>query len=197
MIQTIHEHSIDLDLLTGGWVIDAGCRNWNFSKMMKDFGEKVYALDLEALSKPDNIDFFVQKPLLSTSREITVNILNDPNASFVDSTRHSRSINSFSLASITLPEIYEQVGLEIDVLKLDIEGSEYEILTDPNFLPIPRQISVEFHEHCFPDKHAIHFESCLLNLQKNYEPFNLHRVPMHGCNPNYWDVLFIRKDLLH
>jgi len=92
---------------------------------------------------------------------------------------------------ITLQDIYNEIGTDIDLLKLDIEGAEYEILE--NLEPIPKQISCEFHEHCHTELHKLYIDKVLEHLCKHYH-MNLYIREW----PRYlfMDCLFIRKDLI-
>jgi len=192
MIETIHEHTIKTDLLTGGWVIDAGCRNWNFSLAMKERNEKVYALDIQSMIKPETIDIFKQNALWTTNKVMYVNYVNDANGTFISDTPQSKRTEQ--ITTITLNNIYNEIGTNIDCLKIDIEGSEYDILMDDNFKPIPKQLSIEFHEHNFKSKHDTLFNACIEKISKYYTPIKFERTSAHGCGFNYWDTLFLQKE---
>ncbi len=190
MRKVIEEHSIDVDLLTGGWVIDAGCRGWKFSNAMKELGEKVYALDIEDMYPPEGI-IFERKALSHYGGSTTVFLVGDKNGAHTGDVSYVGTRKG-SVDCITLQTIKEKLDGEIDVLKLDIEGSEYFLLTE-NFIPIAKQISIEFHEHCFKSLHDRLFFKCIKSLQEYYHIAYLERMPMHGAGLNYWDSLFIRK----
>jgi len=188
-IQTIHEHSIDLDLLTGGVCIDAGCRGFQFSEAMRDLGCKVIAFDLEDMKAPEGICFY--KSAITTRNGLV---------HYVDTKdQQAKHLADLGIAvdAVCLNNVYEMNGLySVDVLKLDIEGSEYEVLSDPNFQPIPKQISVEFHMHAHLQLHDQYYDKCMENLLKWYEPVQHELTQAHGAGWNYWNSLFIRKDLL-
>lgn len=191
MIQIISEHSVDTSLLMGNWIIDAGCRNWNFSREMKNKKQKVYAIDVQPMVKPDEIDIFQQKALWITNKKMYVNYVNDLNGTFVSDTPKSNKIEE--ITTITLNDIYNEIGTNIDCLKIDIEGSEYDIFLDEKFIPIPKQLSIEFHEHNFKSKHDLLFKHCVEKISKYYVPVKLERTSAHGCGFNYWDTLFTLK----
>lgn len=192
-LQTIHEHTIDVDLLTGGVCIDAGCRGFQFSEALRDLGCKVKAFDIEDIQAPDGIDFFVYA-IVPKSGTYFYTDTKDQQAKF---------INSYGLKQVQgcgLNDFYDELfslgEKEVDVLKLDIEGSEYPILASPDFRPIPKQISVEFHMHCHRQLHEQYYKACMDNLLKHYEPVQHFMSQAHGAGFNFWDSLFIRKDLL-
>jgi FkbM family methyltransferase len=92
---------------------------------------------------------------------------------------------------ITLQDIYNEIGTDIDLLKLDIEGAEYAILE--NIDPIPRQITVEFHEHTVREMHNIYIDKIMERLCKFYHcNLYIREWPQY----KYMDCLFIRKDIL-
>ncbi|MGD0497273.1 MAG: FkbM family methyltransferase [Bryobacteraceae bacterium] len=62
----------------------------------------------------------------------------------------SRAI-SYAVPSMTLKDLAAHIGVSrIDVLKLDVEGAEYDILEqqDDEWVKTISQIIVEFHHHC-------------------------------------------------
>jgi len=192
-IQTIAEHSVDLDLLSGGICIDAGCRGFQFSEAMRDLGLKVLAFDLEDMEAPAHIQYV--KYAIGAEVKLGHYIdTKDKQAKYISNVGKP-------IAITTLDIIYESLaGVEpnvcIDILKLDIEGSEYKILSDSNFRPVPKQISVEFHMHCHRTLHDQYYDKCMENLLKWYEPVKHELTQAHGAGWNYWDSLFIRRDLL-
>lgn len=190
-IQTIAEHSVDIDLLNGGICIDAGCRGFQFSEAMRDLGCEVIAMDIEDMEVPDNI-FFLKMALMDKPGEYYYVHTKDQQARFI-------SNKGIPVIGAGVNEMYDDLLRQekaIDVLKLDIEGSEYFILSDPNFKPIPKQISVEFHMHCHKDLHDKYYDKCMENLLKYYVPVSHFQTQEHGAGWNYWNSLFIRKDLI-
>lgn len=193
-IQTIAEHSVDLDLLTGGICIDVGCRGFQFSEAMRDLGLFVFACDLEDLTPPPSDGIMFYKAAITTKSGVVHYVdTKDQQAKYV-------SENGIPVRAIALNDLYDMVRTTdvpvVDVLKLDCEGSEYHILSDPNFQPIPKQISVEFHMHCHRALHDQYYDKCMENLFKWYDPVQHELTQAHGAGENYWDSLFIRKDLL-
>lgn len=193
-IKQIHEHSVDVDLLTGGVVIDAGCRGFQFSTALRDLGCEVVALDLEDIDMPDEMEriLFMKAALMPKPGDYFYVNTKDQQAKFISNVGEP-------VTGVGINEMYNDLlsqGKRVDLLKLDVEGTEYFLLSDYNFLPIPRQISIEFHEHCFPGLHGTAFESCIRNLQKHYTAVKHDRYQAHGAGWNYWDSLWVRRDLL-
>lgn len=192
-IQTIAEHSVDLDLLSGGICIDAGCRGFQFSEAMRDMGCKVLGFDLEDMQAPDGIHF-VKMAIAHMEGEGHYTDTKDQQAKYLSQT-------GVPVLVTTLERVYESMfkvepAAQLDVLKLDCEGSEYLILSDPNFQPIPRQISVEFHMHCHLALHDQYYDKCMENLVKYYVPVQHELTQAHGAGWNYWNSLFLRRDLI-
>ncbi len=187
-IECIAEHSVDVSLLSGGICIDVGCRGFQFSEGMRDLGCKVHAFDLEEMQAPPGITFHQNAIGAEYGKTYYCNT-KDAQANHIAN-------DGVPVWMFTLPMVYGLYPGVVDVLKLDCEGSEYHILSDVNFQPIPRQITIEFHEHCHKDKHWTHFETCMENILRDYVPVKHDRYAAHGAGLNYWDSLFIRKDLL-
>lgn len=191
MLTAIHEHTIDLSLLTGAIVIDAGCRDFTFAKEMQRLGEKVLAYDLEDfIHIPEGIHY-VKAAILSKNEVVRIVRPADKNATHI-----TRSVSGTEVQGVSLSILFDLLGDNIDCIKMDVEGSEYEILSDPKLKPIPKMWSIEFHEHSQPILHNQLFDTCVANLKLNYEPVKLDRYAAHGCGFNYWDTLWIRKHLL-
>lgn len=187
MIKVIAEHSVDVDLLTGGICIDVGCRGFQFSEAMRDLGCEVVAFDLEDMVVPNGIKYFKAAVTIANGGAYYVDT-KDPQAKYL-------STEGIEVNAVSYVDLFESYGF-IDVLKLDCEGGEYFILSDPKFQPVPRQISVEFHLHCHKPLHKMYYDKCMENLVKHYEPVKHELTQAHGAGWNYWDSLFIRKDLL-
>lgn len=191
-IQTIAEHSVDLDFLSGGICIDVGCRGFQFSEAMRDLGCEVWAFDLEDFEAPNGIVY----KKMAVSNWTGSGFFKD---TIDQQAKYLITGNGLPVQVININELnteYAKQGKEADILKLDAEGSEYLILSDPNFQPIPKQISVEFHMHCHRKLHDQYYEACMANLLKYYIPVQHELTQAHGAGWNYWNSLFVRRDLL-
>jgi hypothetical protein len=191
-IKVIAEHSVDLDLLSGGICVDVGCRGFLFSEAMKNIGCEVWAFDMEDFEAPDGIVYKKMAVSNWTGSGFFKDTL-DPQA------KHLITGAGIPVDVTNINDLYAEFsrkGMAVDVLKLDAEGSEYLILSDPDFRPTPNQISVEFHEHAHRGLHERYFSDCMANLEKHYVAVKHDRYKAHGCGLNWWDSLFIRKDLI-
>lgn len=190
MIECIAEHSVETSLLNGGYCIDVGCLGFEFSKAMRDRGLKVYAFDLDEMRAPDGI-IYIKAVVNKDWGWTSVNKTPDRQGWHITGNSSGELIEI-----ISLNRIYDFCGGNVDVLKLDCEGAEYSIFGDSKFKPTPKQISIEFHEHCHSKLHQKHYDKCLDNLLKYYVPVQHELSERHGAGSNYWDSLFIRKDLV-
>lgn len=190
-IKVIAEHSVDVDLLSGGICIDAGCRGFEFSEAMRDLGCKVWAFDMEDFEVPQGINY--RKMAVSDYTGFGV-FKDTKDAQAKHLIKHG---SGQPISVISLNDVYGFINSHnIDVLKIDAEGSEYAVLSDASFRGIPRQISVEFHMHAHRALHEQYYDKCMENLLKYYEPVQHELTQAHGAGFNYWNSLFIRKDLL-
>lgn len=163
---------------------------------MQIAGEKVYALDIEGFNDiPDNV-IFKRAALMADAGEVDAHYFGDGTGNFVKGVNEQpyngpdRPCETKKVQAITLKDIYEEIGTDIDLLKLDIEGSEYEILA--NLEPIPKQVTVEFHQHCHEILHNKWIDKVISHMDKNYEIKLFSDIPRYP----YMDCLFIRKDLI-
>lgn len=193
MIQIISEHKVETSLINGGVAIDVGCRNWGFSQAMHDMGCQVYAFDIEDMTPPEGITFFKQA-VHTFNGTVSFDPNRDKQATHI---RFDGNKGMLNVECISINTIYRSLeGRTVDVLKLDCEGAEYFILSDPDFKPVPKQISIEFHQHAQPQIHEQLFQKCMDNLLKHYVAVDHERTAQHGAGFNWWSSLFIRKDLM-
>lgn len=191
-------HTFDETLLTDGVIIDVGCRGFEFADYFIFKDKKTYCID------PD-INVF------DNGRGVIISALDQVNMVCAISDKAGESgyyENGEATClkeidpdqghpfkpckTITMDDLYEITGTNVDVLKLDCEGAEYIILGE-TFKPIPKQISVEFHHHTVPTLHNQCYHSIIERLSKDYTMHNDVWEQRHGCGYNFWDTLFIRK----
>lgn len=87
----------------------------------------------------------------------------------------------------SIGDIAKELGHNaIDVLKMDIEGAEYDVIQDLVNVPIPiRQILIEFHGRFVKDGSAKTQRAVGTLRSRGYEVF--------ACSKTYQEVSFIRK----
>lgn len=202
---TIDQHTFDQSKLLGGWTIDAGCRGFTVTKYCLERGP-VYAIDIEDFqNSPEfpivgptkNKLIFKQAALTNYSGQTEGYFFGNGTGNFirgvnqVPENSERRPCETKPIPAIRLDDIYLETGLNIDLLKLDIEGAEYQVLGE-GFEPIPKQITVETHEHCHPHPHAIYWPEIFERLCKDYNAtLHITEWPQY----KFMDCLFIRKDI--
>lgn len=204
-MKTIDGHTFDENYLTdGGWIIDVGARGFKFSEYFyrlrgwNNEKHNVYAIDIEDFTKESfgKCDVFKHAALSDKKGTTEAFYFGDGSGNFIKGINETpyngpdRPCETRIVNSITLQDIYNEIGIDIDLLKLDAEGIEYFVLQ--NFKPIPRMITVETHQHCHEHLHNRYWDDIVNDLCKNY------RLSLHSVTPRYpyMDCLFIRKDLI-
>jgi FkbM family methyltransferase len=201
---TIDGHTFDEVLpYHDGWIIDAGCRGFNFSTHFylprgSNPFRRIYAIDIEDFSveAKGNCSTFKQAALTTHSGQTEAHYFGNGTGNFIKGINEQpgnepdRPCETKTVQCITLQDIYDEIGTDIDILKLDIEGAEYAILE--NIEPIPKQITVEFHEHCHKELHDKYIDKVMDHLCKYYHcSLYIREWPRY----KYMDCLFIRKDI--
>tara|TARA_R110000824_G_scaffold27124_4_gene92529 strand:+ start:3882 stop:4616 length:735 start_codon:yes stop_codon:yes gene_type:complete len=166
LLDTIHGHTFRGDLLTkGGYVLDLGCNDFVFSNYMVSVGMKVIALDpIKNITIPKNLE---NNPNFTYLQRACVGVKNGDTATYYEYLHWGanslvnkpemlhRSANgghannpykaSYEVPLTTLTELMSEFNIpKFEFIKIDIEGSEYDILsTFPH--ECTKQLSVEFH----------------------------------------------------
>lgn len=199
-VLVVDNHSFREDLLTKGFVLDAGARGFVFSKWFAERGHKVYALDPspDIESVPDGITH-VSKALVSKAGYMPMMSLemgSDPNAWHVkcDGTFDSFPVHCVTLQGLVEGSLGPSCWFQWDLIKLNIEGSEYGILDEIDG-PISRQIVFSFHEHTDRARGREECDRIINKLRQWYDISNQVWEKRYGCRENYWDVLAIQKGL--
>jgi FkbM family methyltransferase len=201
MIKVIKEHSFFDDLLNyENVIIDLGaCRGEFSNEIMKNYNVK------KCIMVEPNPSNFIHLP-----KDIRVNKymnlvshLDNQEVVFYEDTKSpyngSKIFNYFNgkehkLKTITLETIFKENEIDfVDLLKIDIEGSEYELLENlsENILSKIKQITIEFHDFLdvsYKEKNII-IEKKLVNLG-----FNVLKTGTTYLNgSDYYDTLFYKK----
>lgn len=193
---TIGEHTIDAALLTeGGLVLDAGCRDFNFAKGMVARGCRVVALDADPfIIDPELMNVvFLRLALAAAPGERELILHDNPEARcLAPEGVHYQGKETAKVEAVTLLQLMDVIGVaRWDVVKFDIEGSEYDVLLSwpKREKPIARQISIEFHDHCEIRPQSV-YDAIFAHLGEcGYEVVQHNQETRHCCPPNYWDTL--------
>jgi FkbM family methyltransferase len=135
--------------------IDVGSNVGLFTEFCLDSGfEKVYSIEPNPLAAnefrkmhSDNPNVIFEEIALTGDGE-DVSLSVDPGNTLVSSIAKTISNNTVLVKSETLNSLIERVG-EIDLLKIDIEGAEYDLIevTDIGLLAKANNIILEFHDN--------------------------------------------------
>jgi FkbM family methyltransferase len=205
----ISEHSLDEKLLINKQlnIIDLGACLGEFSLGINEQFKLKKSILVEAnptnFNKIPENDNFLKLNRIATFSEIDqLKIFNeDTDSPYNGSTvfnHFSSTLKQHLIKTISLKELIEKLNLDsneyVDILKIDIEGGEYELLineTDETLLKF-KQITVEFHDFIDPNLKNLNnqIEQRLVNLGFSVEAKNPAYF-RHGSE--HYDVLFLKK----
>ena len=188
-IQTIAEHSVDLDLIPEkANILDIGARGVAFSKYFQSLGHNVLTVDA------DDIEGITHPRLAISDRAGMARLYKsrDPQATRINEDfglwDEFESVECVTLLEFSLANDI----LMWDLIKIDVEGSELAIITSLHEPPA-KQLSIEFHLHTkvYGGAEVVMMENKLLSL--GYFPAKHDMTEQHGMGRNYWDSLWILK----
>lgn len=196
-ISIIAEHSVNIfGLKRTSKVLDLGCRNFSFANAILHYVDEVFCVD------PD--------PGVSTTDERfeVLNVAICAESGYKDYVKFGNGTGNYirdtevigkgqsmqKVQCMTLEAISNLFHVKKwELIKMDIEGSEYEVLMSLTQAPA-RQISVEFHQHTAKKKTPEQIQKLIFHLSQWYTIYNFNLTEAHGCGLNYWDVLLIEKE---
>jgi hypothetical protein len=202
LIEIIDNHSVRTDLLTKGTVIDAGARGFRFAKELAWRGCRVIALDPDwEVTDPKhiNIDFLnvgLFWPPMDAFAERWLVMTPDAEARYT-STQQVMGVTTVKVGMVSLEHIRKAMQIKtwpLDVLKLNVEGDEYEILESMR-APVARQIVVSFHEHTARARGDEAIQRIVEHLGQWYTPVQHVKDERYCAGSNFWDTLLILKEL--
>jgi FkbM family methyltransferase len=212
-MKKIHGHSIEETLLEpGGWVLDLGCRDFVFSKKLLSYGMRIIAVDpLRGMKASryclgNNGFYFLNKACVGVKnldalmyfeyKDGGANSLYNKTGVHMEVQGKSVDfIASYPVDLITIREIMDLFNVvQFDVIKMDIEGAEYDILL--NFpTRCTKQLTVEFHDWLGlnPEEDVDVFYNFIeTTTLSDYEVKLKKKVAMSGRG-TYSDVLYVLK----
>lgn len=202
-------HTVIPELFTkDGWALDVGCRGFHFTELLANYGMKVIGLDpdLTIVDPKKPSITYVQKALIHTDKEsLLYASWSTGEGNFV--TPNDQDIPHYAKKSVvyctSIERLMKAYGIAVfDIVKLDCEGSEYEILAHwPG--PIAKQISAEYHDFTgyAKDKLDYYHKTIDAVLGKWYDTVQHNQTHLLD-NPkapiNYWDSVYVLKpEFLH
>ena len=206
-LQQLSSHTVDLDLLPESpTVLDVGCRDFGFTLAILEHRPKarVIAMDPDPEMSLERLPveaIFLRRALVGDIRQLSNyagwstgegNILCDVAPHYAERTHWVMCVNLENLMIEHYPE-----AKHFDLVKLDCEGTEYEILEHwPG--PVATQISVEFHDWTGPWKEYAasgYYERLWAGPLHDYEVVQHELSPVGpGQHMGHWDSLLrLRK----
>lgn len=196
---TIDGHTFDETLLTpGGWTLDVGARGFMFSEGLDDLGQNVLAIE------PDrNVRYeghrrigLINAALIGTGATSAMYAAwSDGTGNMLCDVRPDHAEEYYDVLCTNISWILQQSCIDrFDLVKLDCEGSEYEILWNwPSRAAL--QISVEFHDFLGMRPRESWYDELLAGPLREYEVVQHEWTPLTPENPicNYWDSLFVLR----
>jgi len=221
MIEIIRDHYVDQSLMKdGGWVLDLGCVGFKNVEYFLRKGFKV--IGVEAAKKSSGPQY-QPGPLLSYNKNFKhlqkacVGIKKSETVTFYeyvygganslvtkpemlhqdkyDGHANNPFKEEYEVSTTTISEIMDELDIEeLEYIKIDIEGAEYELLENlPNGI---KQFSVEFHDFLDlgpdPDNVEAYHDNLNNNILKDYKRV----IEKRGWRNNIDDCLYVRRDLL-
>lgn len=182
IIETIAEHNVAISLLPEkANILDLGCRGFIFTDEMRRRGHNVIAIDIDKFDRDD----YRQIAVSFKVGRVGINRKPDPQATCIKEGDDVDCIDLMTLLRESKIEMF-------DLIKMDIEGSEYDVIMS---LPKPpaRQLSVEFHGHTGAYSDVDVFRMCNKLYSLGYVAVSHEKTSQHGLPPNYWSSLFLLK----
>jgi hypothetical protein len=184
-IEKIHEHSVCTSLLPDGAnILDIGCRGFLFTDYFRAKGHIVFAIDPDELGRDD----YIRCAISDFDGFVGVKVnSNDPQSTTI----YKKLIYdiAFDIRCYTIESFSNLVW---HLIKIDAEGSEYEIIMSLKKAPA-KQLSIEFHLHT--GVYGMYEMTLMQDKLKalGYTAVQHEMTSEHGAGENYWNSLFILK----
>jgi len=189
LLACLDHKTVDLSRLTGGWVLDGGCRGFGFTEALLLRGCRVVAVDPgENIHNPRmHGELHVLRKALVASPTAHVGLIGtgDPETAF---TQESGGVR---VLAVTIGQVMARFAItRFDVVKLNIEGGEYAILEHwPG--PVADQITVSFHDFRGMTPEGF-YPRMLKHLGRWYDVLQ-HEATERFGEVNHWDSLFVLR----
>lgn len=178
----IAEHTVDLDLLPKqANILDLGCRGFAFTRAMRELGHHVWPVDIDELHEDQA---YYQIAITDFDGLCGIQRTNDKQATHIK--KIGDAVNAYRLSTFS-----EKAGVQMwDLIKMDIEGSEHEVIMDLKTAPA-KQLSIEFHLHT-----GVYDRIKMEKMEQKLAFMGYHAMSheissQHGAGYNYWDSLFV------
>lgn len=185
-LTTIAEHTVDLSLLPEkANILDLGCRGFLFGNYFYNLYHHVYSVDIGKFP-----GHYHRMAITDFNGFAYIKESRDPQAIRIVKNKAKDATEVITCMTLDTFTPFCGVRGSWDIIKMDIEGAEYEVIMSLTEPPAT-QLSIEFHLHTkiYGDAEVRQMEDKLLSL--GYFPVKHDKTNAHGCGQNYWDSLFI------
>lgn len=181
---TVDEHTYEETLLPEkANILDLGCRGFLFANELVRLGHNVYPVDIDILENTPMK--YYRFGIGQFDGQCSIEYSKDPQA--------TRMTPGFGIPMFTVAGLSKHLEVPFwDLIKMDIEGSEYEVIMSLTEPPA-KQLSIEFHLHTKVYGYDQMKEMELKLVDLGYEAVGHKETSAHGMGLNYWDSLFILK----
>lgn len=190
----VGEHTVDANLLTsGGYVLDAGCRDFTFARGLAERGCRVVAVDADPTVEDPSVAgiAFANVAIAAQAGSVSFRMAHNPEArGFAHLVGGDGPVTT--VRAVTIEDLMARYDVKLwDAVKLDVEGAEYDLLRAwPG--PVAKQISIEFHEHCGARPQAV-YDQIFKHLGQWYDLVQHEKTARHCTHPNFWDTVLVLK----
>lgn len=199
MIQ-IGEHTIDETILNkNGWVLDLGCIDFDFSNTVLKYCNNIIGVDANPTIVNTNENIFFKNCAIVDEFDkdlmIDYHFFTDKYGNSILMSNNDMCIydKTIKVPTITIKSLMNEYKIiQFDLIKMDIEGSEYKILDNIDWT-ISKQYSIEFHDfrnmNPYYPNNNLYYENLFEKMLKYCD------ITKHDSidNLNYWDSLFTLK----
>lgn len=154
MIETLHWHTLHPRYLNArSRVLDLGANYGLFSKTIIDrFSCECVAVEPAPVPFSGIPDYIKKMQVAVSSSSGTLSFVVDENNLLASAVSAPDADGSIKVKAVTLPDLLDGLGWpQIDLLKVDIEGSEIDVLaacSDAFISERIAQMTIEFHDFC-------------------------------------------------
>lgn len=200
MIVTCDGHSYDESLLTpGGWALDVGARGFKFAEQMAEHGLRVIAMEPDISATYDGPrDVHLLHAALVGNADVSWAMYagwSDGTGNQLATERPAHAETYYSVTCLSIGPLMAARGIDrFDIVKLDCEGSEYDILWNwPRHAAV--QISVEMHDFLGMRPRESYYDELFAGPLRDYDVVQHEWTPLRAENPveNFWDSLLVLK----
>ena len=199
---TVGEHTIIDIPFDGGRILDVGCRSYSFTNQMLKRDCEIWTVEPDkdiSIHSSDKVHVIhaAISSEINSGKDVNLVKWSYGEGNYIEQSYRYKPKSSTlqQTFAMSISDISKMVGVHHwDIVKLDCEGSEYEVLLDWPGL-IADQITVEFHDFCGANPGGEEMYKKIFKHIRQWYDIVQHEKSIRGGGKvkNYWDSLFIRK----